>query len=175
MERAGTPLRRTSTGGRSATGAALRWRRAAVVAAVAALIPLLACESLPRRGASVDPEAAAQVRANVDSGLLLYASGDYVIAAQRFREAAEGANRCGSLPMERKATTAECTAWLQARQLAELSACTERLEALHRRERRSDPGLNTLLAMGAVAGDRPILAFRVPPPVHPILRAAAKE
>ncbi|MBW2270545.1 MAG: hypothetical protein JRH16_18420, partial [Deltaproteobacteria bacterium] len=85
------------------------------------------------------------------------------------------ARRCGVLPMERKATTAECTAWLQARKLGELASCTERLEALHRRERRSDPGLNTLLAMGAVAGDRPIPPFRVPSAVHPILRAAAKE
>jgi len=35
--------------------------------------------------------------------------------------------------------------------------------------------VNTLLAMGALAGDRPIPPFRVPSAVHPILRAAAKE
>ncbi len=115
------------------------------------------------------------MRADVDSGLSLYGSRDFVLAAQRFREAANGARRCGVLPMERKATTAECTAWLQARKLGDFSACTERLEGLHRRERRSDPGLNTLLAMGALAGDRPIPPFRVPSAVHPILRAAAKE
>lgn len=115
------------------------------------------------------------MRANIDSGLALYEAGDFVLAAQRFREAAIGARNCGSLPMERKATTAACTALLQARLLDEFGACTERLEGLHRRERRSDPGLNTLLAMGAVAADRPIPPFRVPSAVHPIVRAAAKE
>ena len=77
--------------------------------------------------------------------------------------------------MERKTTTAECAAWLRARQLSELDSCGRRLEALHRRERRSDPGLNTLIAMGAVAGQRPLPPFRVPSAVHPIVRAAAQE
>ena len=77
--------------------------------------------------------------------------------------------------MERKTTTAECAAWLRARRLGELAGCTERLEALQRKGRRSDPGLNTLLAMGAVAGGRPLPPFRVPSAVHPILRASAKE
>ena len=49
------------------------------------------------------------------------------------------------------------------------------LETLHRKEHRADPGLNTLLAMGAVAGGRPIPPFRVPAAVHPMVRAAAKE
>jgi hypothetical protein len=115
------------------------------------------------------------VRENVESGLNLYDAGDYVLAAQRFRDAADGAQRCGDLSMERKATTGECTAWLLARRLDQLSECTLRLEGLHRKERRSDPGLNTLLAMGAVAGGRPIPPFRVPSAVHPIVRAAAQE
>jgi hypothetical protein len=76
--------------------------------------------------------------------------------------------------MERKATTAECTAWLRARRLEDLDACAMRLEALQRRERRSDPGLNTLLAIGAIAGDRPLPPFRVPTAVHPIVRASAR-
>ena len=77
--------------------------------------------------------------------------------------------------MERRATQAECTSWLRARRLSDFSECTSRLETLHRREHRADPGLNTLLAMGAVAGGRPIPPFRVPAAVHPIVRAAAKE
>jgi hypothetical protein len=115
------------------------------------------------------------VRENLDAGLDLYAAGDFVLAAQRFQDGAQGARRCGDLPMERKATTAECTAWLRARRLGDLSSCTLRLEALHRKERRSDPGLNTLLAMGAVAGHRALPPFRVPGAVHPMVRAAAKE
>jgi hypothetical protein len=111
---------------------------------------------------------------DVRSGLALYESRDFVLAAHRFREAAAGANSCGDLTMERRATTGECTAWLRARRLSELSACSLRLEALHRRERRSDPALNTLLAMGAVAGHRPLPPFRVPSAVHPIVRHAAQ-
>ena len=98
-----------------------------------------------------------------------------VAAGHRFHAAAGGAERCGSLSMERRATQAECTSWLRARRLSEFSECTARLETLHRKERRADPGLNTLLAMGAVAGGRPIPPFRVPAAVHPMVRAAAKE
>jgi len=122
-----------------------------------------------------NPAEAQQVMANIQSGLNLYESGDFVLAAHRFREAGDGARNCRDLAMERKTTTAECTAWLRARRLGELASCTERLEALHRRERRSDPGLNTLVAMGAVAGNRPLPPFRLPSSVHPIVRAAAKE
>ena len=57
----------------------------------------------------------------------------------------------------------------------DLAACSERLETLQRKGRRSDPALNTLLAMGAVAGGRPLPPFRVPSAVHPIIRATAKE
>ena len=115
------------------------------------------------------------VRADVDAGLNLYDARDFVLAAHRFHAAAEGAQRCGDLSMERRATTAECTSWLRARRLDDFSDCTDRLETLHRKERRADPGLNTLLAMGAVAGGRPIPPFRVPAAVHPMVRAAAKE
>lgn len=115
------------------------------------------------------------VMENVEAGLDLYGSGDYVLAAHRFREAAGGAYNCRDLPMQRKATTAECVSWLRARKLTDFSGCTERLEALHRRERRADPGLNTLLALGSVAGGRPLPPLRVPSAVAPIVRASAKE
>ena len=86
------------------------WRGVAIVIAVATPLPLLGCETPPP--AAADPAEAERVRADVDAGLELYASGDYVLAAQRFQSAARGARNCGSLPMERKATSAECTAWL---------------------------------------------------------------
>lgn len=172
MVRAGAAHRRTSDGGKKGEGA--RWRRpsAAAAWAAAALVPLAACQMPPP--AASNPEAARQVRENVRSGLDLYASRDFVLAARRFDEAAFGARSLGDLALERRSTTAECTAWLRARRLSELSSCTERLEALHRRERRSDPGLNTLLAMGAVAGQRPLPPLRVPSAVHPIVRNAAQ-
>ena len=143
----------------------------AIAAAVAILAPLVACQT----PTPPDPALASRVRASVDAGLNLYEAGDYVLAARRFQDAARGARRCGDLPMERKTTTAECAAWLRARRLGELAACSERLETLQRKGRRSDPGLNTLLAMGAVAGGRPLPPFRVPSAVHPIVRALAKE
>ena len=171
MGSAGASLRRTSTGGRRTGGATLRRHGVAIAAAVATLAPLAACQT----PAPPDPERAQRVRASVDAGLNLYEAGDYVLAARRFQEAAQGARQGGDLPMERKTTTAECAAWLRARRLGELSACSERLEALQRKGRRSDPGLNTLLAMGAVAGGRPLPPFRVPSAVHPIVRASAEE
>lgn len=174
---AGSPLRTTSTGGRR-TGVAVKRRPGAAAAAVvAALVALLVvgggCQS--PRPATPDPAEARMVMDRVEAGLDLYDAGDYVLAARRFREAADGARRCEDLPMQRRATTAECTSWLRARRLGALAECTGRLETLHRKERRSDPGLNTLLAMGAVAGGRRLPALRVPTAVHPMVRAAAKE
>jgi hypothetical protein len=113
--------------------------------------------------------------ADIRSGLELYGARDFALAAERFAEAAGGARNCGDLPMERKTTTAECTAWLRARRLAEFSECSARLEKLARRERRVDPGLNTLLSFGAIAGRRPLPPFRIPGAVQPIVAASARE
>jgi len=168
----GAVLRHTSDGGKKRGEAGLRWRGAAAVGAAAALVSLTACHTPPP--VAPNPEEAREVRENVRSGLALYESHDFVLAAHRFNAAAAGARNCGDLAMERRATTGECTAWLRARRLDDLSGCTQRLEALHRRERRSDPGLNTLLAMGAVAGHRPLPPFRIPNAVHPIVRKAAE-
>ena len=173
MLAAGASLLRTTSGGGGPGGAMSRRCRAAAAAAVAALLGLSACNTTyPRvRPQQGDPQAVMQA---VDSGLDFYTAGDYVLAARRFEEAARGARVCGDLTMERKATTAECTSWLRSRRLEDLDACALRLEALQRQERRSDPGLNTLLAMGAIAGDRPLPPFRVPAAVHPIMRASAR-
>ena len=171
MGSAGASLRQTSTGGRRKGGAMLRRHGVAIAAAVATLAPLVACQT---PGPS-DLEQARRVQAGIDAGLNLYEAGDYVLAARRFQEVAQGARFHRDLPMERKIRTAECTAWLRARRLGDLSACSERLETLQRKGRRSDPALNTLLALGAVAGGRPLPPFRVPSAVHPIVRATAKE
>jgi hypothetical protein len=131
----------------------------------------MACQAPPPAATA---EQASRLRANLDAGLDLYAAGDFVLAAHRFEEAAHGARGFRSVTLERKATAAACTSWLRARRLAEFSGCTQRLEGVHRRERRSDPGLNALLALGAVAGQRPLPPLRVPVSVHALLRAPEK-
>jgi hypothetical protein len=168
---AGASLRQTSTGGRRKGGAMLRRHGVAIAAAVATLAPLAACQT----PGPADLEQARRVQAGIDAGLNLYEAGDYVLAARRFQEMAQVSRFHRDVPMERKIRTAECTAWLRARRLGDLSACSERLETLQRKGRRSDPALNTLLALGAVAGGRPLPPFRVPSAVHPIVRATAKE
>jgi hypothetical protein len=174
----GQPLRLISTGGRNADGAPLRRHGAATAAAVAALFAavgaLAGCAGVPtavRRPAAIE----AQARANVAAGLDLYESGEFVLAARRFRAASNQASTVGKRELEKKAVTGECTAWLRARRLGELAECSERLERLQRRERRSEPGVNTLIALGAIAGQRPAPALRIPNTVEPLFRQAAKE
>jgi len=178
MEAVGQPLRLISTGGRKTDGAPLRRRGAATVAAVAALIAavgaLAGCAGVPtpmRRPEAIE----AQARANVAAGLDLYESGEFVLAARRFHAASNQASAIGERALEKKAVTGECTAWLRARSLEEFAECTARLERLQRRERRSEPGVNTLIALGAIAGQRPAPALRIPNTVEPLFRQAAKE
>ena len=52
---------------------------------------------------------------------------------------------------------------------------TERLEFLQRESRHSDPGVNALIALGAVAADRPLPPLKLPHAVGPIVRAATEE
>ena len=141
---------------------------AAAATAVAALSVLMACASGP------PPDEARAVRADVDAGLGLYEAGDFELAARRFRSAADGAERCGDRGLQMQAVTAECTAWLRARRSAEFAACTGRLEPLHARRSRSDPGVKTLLALGAVAGGRPLPSQRIPGAVRPLVSEAAE-
>lgn len=173
MVRVGVSLRQRSPGG--TPGGAGRRRAGAAAATAAAVLASVSCAMPPPVPNAQRELEARAVRENIDAGLHLYAAGDFVLAARRFENAAGGAARCGDLAMERKTVTAACTAWLRARRLDDLSGCTLRLEGLHRRERRSDPGLNTLMAMGAVAGRRPLPPFKVPTAVHPIVRASAME
>jgi hypothetical protein len=178
MRKVGQPLRLISTGGRKPGGALLRRHGAATVAAVAALIAavgaIAACTAVPTpmRGPGA---SAARARANVTAGLDLYESGEFVLAARRFHAASTQARAAGVRALEKKSVVGECTAWLRARRMGELAECTARLERLQRRERRSEPGVNTLIALGAIAGQRPAPALRIPNTVQPLFRQAAKE
>ena len=138
MGSAGASFRRTLTGGRRTGGAMLRRHGVAIAAAVATLAPLTACQT----PGPADLEQARRVQAGIDAGLNLYEAGDYVLSARRFQEVAQVARFHRDLPMERKTRTAECTAWLRARRLGDLAACSERLETLQRKGRRSDPAFD---------------------------------
>jgi hypothetical protein len=97
------------------------------------------------------------------------------MAACRFADAADAASALGDRELERRATAAECASWLRAGQLPQLGDCAARLEFLQRRAPRSDPGVNTLVALGALSAGRPLPALRLPEPVHAVLQQAAQE
>ena len=178
MKAVGRPLRRIPSGGRIENEASLRRYWAATAAAVAALTVLLVagtgCETVPPKPVRTT-SAAAQAWANVRAGLSLYESGEYSLAAQRFNTGAVEAHAARDRVLEKKAVTAECTSWLRGRRLAELAECTNRLELLQRSERRSEPGINTLIAFGAIAGERPLPELRIPNEVQALIRQAAVE
>jgi hypothetical protein len=140
--------------------------------AIAALATCACLATGCQTPAKYTPDVAVAERTLVE-GLGLYDQGEFVLAATRFSEAAHGLRSAGHRERAREATAAECTAWLRARRLRELDDCSERLSALVRRSRHSDPGVNTLIALGAVAGDRPLPPYRVPPRVQRLLRATA--
>jgi hypothetical protein len=108
----------------------------------------------------------------IREGLDLYAAGELAAAGARFRAAAAGAGGLGDVAMERRATAAECAAWLLARCLPELAECAERLEDALRRERRSDPAASAVVALGAIAGGRALPARRLAPGVEALVAAA---
>lgn len=179
MASAGATLLLASTGGMNA-GEARGRRRAAIVRAIAALtllapFGLAACVTTPTTQPGARAAAAAAFRSSADAGLNLYTGGDYVLAARRFADAASHAHYLGDRDLEKNAIAAECMAWLRGRRLRELSGCSQRLEALQRRGRRSDPGVNTLIAFGAIAGNRPLPPLRIPSTVQPLVRATAAE
>jgi hypothetical protein len=114
--------------------------------------------------------ARAELRSSLHTGLDLYDGGEFVLAGRRFSDAADRAAILGEDELERRATTAECTCWLRGRRLAELSECSRRLERLQRHARGPDPGVNTLIALGAIAGGRPLPPLKLPRAVAPLLR-----
>jgi len=171
-------LRRFSFGGKSAGGVAPGRRPAATVSAVAAVLVffsgVVGCvntPSAPSRGTSY----AASARSNLSAGLGLYESSEFTLAARRFETAAQQARAAGEGELEKEAVTAECAAWLRARNRAELAECTPHLEYLQRHSRHSDAGVNTLIAMGAIAGEHPLPSLHLPTVIQPLLQQAAQE
>jgi hypothetical protein len=176
--RTGQPTVGAGGGGGWGAGAATGGRGGGVFGPAPTLLGVfggaLGCETpaaVPHRG----PSNLAAAKSNLASGLGLYESADYTMAARRFEEAAQRARAGGDRALEKQAVTAECTAWLRARELSEFTDCTTHLEYLQRHSRSSDPGVNTLIAMGAIAGDRPLPPFRLPSAIQPLMQQAAQE
>jgi hypothetical protein len=133
---------------------------------------LFACQAPPPR---TTPGSALRYDRAIDAGLQLYEAREYAIAAERFREASLEARALRDRDSEKDALTASCTSWLLAQRMEAFAACSDDLTQLHHKARKPDPGLGTLLAMGAIAGDRPTPPFRIPNEVAGLLRAAADE
>ncbi len=166
MQDVGAALWRAIPGGTQSGGAFWRWRGVAVAMAAAALSACATNAPPPSSGSALRLERA------IVAGLDLYQAREYAVAAERFHDAAREAHALGDRKTEKSALTAECTSWLRAQRTVEFATCTERLAKRHRRARRPDPGLGTLLAMGAIAGERPAPPFRVPAEVAPLISAA---
>ena len=137
-------------------------------AAISALA--LACAATPDPR-PLDISAAPE---SLRAGLDLYAAREFERAGAHFHEAAHTAIAIGNRDLAHRVLIAECTAWVRARQLEELDACAENLIRSQRRTRTADPRVNTLIAMGAIAGGRPAPSLRVPSAVRVVLRAAAE-
>ena len=181
MERTGVGLRRARNrqtslssqfGEMGEGGSIARGRGAARAVALAALVLPMACAGL--HGPTDAPADASywEARASIDVGLELYGSGEAVLAAHRFEDASYHARVSDDFDLERIAVAAQCMAWLRARELPRFAACTQRLEDLQRESPHSDPGVNALIALGAVAGDRPLPPLRIPNEILPVVRAA---
>jgi hypothetical protein len=104
----------------------------------------------------------------------LYEAREYALAGRRFGEAAEYAHSHRQVDAEKRATVGECVCWLRSRALPEFDECTLRLDVLHQRANHSERGIGTLLALGAIAGERAAPPFRIPEDVSPVLRKAAR-
>ena len=171
----GTALSLTADRGVTASRSRRRVPRAAAVffTAVALLSSLAGC-------AATAPEILAERAARSESllsaiqgGLNLYAAGEFRHAAQRFRQASAEAIRIGTRRLEREVLAAECMTWMQARALSEFAQCANRLNRQRDREV-VDPGVNTLIALGCIAGGTSPSSLPVPRSVLPIIRAAGE-
>lgn len=139
------------------------------VAVALALLFAAGCASPP----PPSPARAGYVEAEAEAGARLYQIGDYGLAARRFRAAADEAERCGQPVLESRVRIAECTAWLRGGDVNSFRHCTARLEVLHGELGHSEPGVNTLLALGAIARGEALPPFRLPPSVRRLLQSTA--
>ncbi len=160
---------------RTTTAAPGHPARAAAGGAAAALCLLLALGAAGCASTAPPPRPAPAgfVESEAEAGARLYRIGDYTLAARRFRAAADEAERCGEPMMESELRVGECTAWLRGGDLNAFRHCTARLETLHREIGRSEPGVNTLLALGAIARGEALPPFRLPAAVRPLLLSTA--
>ncbi len=168
MDAVGVGTRPVTDGGTQPGEGVRRWQRVAVVCAAAALFACTSLHGPPPEGAR------AEFARRMGAGHRLYTEAEYALAGRRFSEAAEYAHVHRQTDAEKRATVAECVCWLRSRAVSEFDECTIRLDVLHQRANRSERGIGTLLALGAIAGDRPPPPFRVPEDVSPVLRKAAK-
>jgi len=134
-----------------------------------------ACASPPPAGPDRKAVLGQQLERDLRGAGELYRSHEYVRAADSFARAADLARELRLGEFARDLRAAECTSWLKARRLSEFAACGELLEAQTRAVPGSNPGVNTVAALGAVAGGRPLPPLRLPGPVQEAVRAAAQE
>jgi hypothetical protein len=116
-----------------------------------------------------------QLDTSIVDGIRLYESREYDLAARKFQQAAAQAQSLGDDGRRTDATTSECMAWLRARRLGELGDCSRRLEPMQRRQGRSEPGVNTLIAFGAIAAKRPLPSLAIPNSVRSLVQRSAQE
>jgi hypothetical protein len=135
-----------------------------------ALLGLTACVAPASRPVSPAPGVGAATHSAIGDGVRLYEAGEYAMAARRFETGADLAGQLGDLPLAWRATAAECTSWLLARQLREFDSCGVRLESVQARNHEASAGTNALIALGAVAGGRTQPAVNIPHAIRAVTR-----
>ena len=143
----------------------------AVVAVVASGAIQIACVTPP----NPDPRNIDTAPASLRAGLALYEEHEFARAGRQFHDAVETALRNGDRDLAHRATVAECTSWLRARQLREFCSCSKTLSVSQRRTRTTDPRVNTLIAMGAIAEGKSLPSLKTPRTVRSVLRFAVEE
>jgi hypothetical protein len=182
MAAAGASLRSNRHGGLRRFGVGRR-PGVAVARTAATLFCLLfvtsACQTAAPVRARPNPAARLVAERQLDTsivdGIRLYESREYDLAARKFQQAAAQAQSLGDDGRRTDATTSECMAWLRARRLGELGDCSRRLEPMQRRQGRSEPGVNTLIAFGAIAAKRPLPSLAIPNSVRSLVQRSAQE
>ncbi|HKJ25612.1 MAG TPA: hypothetical protein VKB65_12370 [Myxococcota bacterium] len=135
-----------------------------------ALLGLTACVAPSSRPVSLEPGVGAEAHDAIADGVRLYEAGEFAMAARRFEAGAGLAEQIRDLPLAWRATAAECTSWLLARDLRMFDGCSVRLETIQGRNHESSGGTNALIALGAVAGGRPQPAVNIPSAVRTVMR-----